>query len=52
LELREVMLVELVNRAGFAQLELLMAVGDQLLEGVMLLLDALVFLSFAARPST
>jgi hypothetical protein len=44
------MLVELVNRAGFAQLELLMAVGDQLLEGVMLLLDARIFLALRGKP--
>ena len=52
LKLREVMLVELVNGARFRQWKLLVAVGDQLLEGVMLLLDALAFFPFAARPST
>jgi hypothetical protein len=50
LELREVMLVELVNRARFGQLELLMAVGDQLLEGVVLLLDALAFFALCGTP--
>jgi hypothetical protein len=44
------MLVELVNRACFGELELLMAVGDQLLEGVMLLLDARIFLVLRGTP--